>query len=122
MIRFSSSMFMVAACLVAGDRLRHRGFRLRQQLFAQLSLVIRQLLLYVLGYLRLLDQILAIAPQEIVNGFDADSDGARRLVLIQVLECKIGSPGTLDDVFDNGIDRGIWTTLAISDLRRSQVG
>ena len=39
-----------------------------------------------------LDDVLAIAAQEVVDGFDPDADGAGRLVLVEILEGEVGVP------------------------------
>src|SRR5271170_1027163 len=69
-----------------------------------------------------LDDVFTIAAQEVVDGFDPNTDGARWLVLIEVLEREIGCAGLFDDPLDDPIDRSVVSALKAGDFKRDQVG
>ena len=76
---------MGRASLVRGHALGFLG-----KLPAELLLQFRELGLDILASLALLDDFLPIAAQEVVNRFHADPDRTGRLVLVEILETKVG--------------------------------
>src|ERR1700689_4082375 len=72
--------------------------------------------------LALADDLFAVAPQEIIDGFDANSDGAGGLVLVQILEAEVRRARLLDDALNYAIDRGVVAALETRDFECHQVG
>jgi hypothetical protein len=92
-----SSDFLRLALPAIGRQLRLLEFRRDLAVFgAQLRLEGCELSLNILLGLALADDLLAITAQEIVDGFDADPDGAGRLVLVQILETEVRCAGLLE--------------------------
>src|SRR5207248_3848345 len=54
--------------------------------------------------------------------FHTNSDRARRLVFIEILESKVRSSRILDDVLDDRVNRRVVTALEVRNLERDQVG
>src|SRR5262249_13076228 len=68
-----------------------------------------------------LDDVFAVAPQEVIDGFDPDAYGPGRLILIQILEAEVRRAGPLDDALDNAVNRRIVAALEARHLERHQV-
>lgn len=60
--------------------LRHRP--------AELGFVLRELCVDILLELAALDDVLAIALEEVIDRFDADANRSRQLVFVEILEGK----------------------------------
>ena len=69
-----------------------------------------------------LDDVFTIPAQKVVDGFDANADGAGRLVLVEILEREIRCAGSFDDAFDHPIDGGIMAAFETGDLKSDEVG
>ncbi len=80
-----------------------------------------QLSLDVLCGFALADDFLAITAQEIIDGFHANADRARRLVLVEILEAEVGRTRLLDDAFDHAVDRRVVSALEAGDFERDQI-
>src|SRR5205085_3877726 len=59
--------------------------------------------------------------QEVIDCLHANSDGASRLVLVQVLEAEIRRARLLDDALNYAVDRRIVPALEAGQLQRYQV-
>ena len=118
-----SSDFLRFALPAIRRQLRLLVFRRNLAVFgAQLRLEGCELSLNILLGLALADDLLAITAQEIVDGFDADPDGAGRLVLVQILETEVRRAGLLDDAFDHAINRRVVPTLEAGDFQSHKIG
>src|SRR5580658_1257427 len=102
---------------IGGHALRFL-FKLASELFFQSC----QLRFDLFARLALLDDLLAIAAQEVINGFHADPDRARGLVFVEILKAEIRCARLLDDSFDDTIDWRIVAALETGNFERNQVG
>jgi hypothetical protein len=69
----------------------------RCDLPSQFRLQSRQLRLNFFSCFALPDNLLAVAPQEVIDGLDANPDRSRGLVLIEILEAEVRSTRLLDN-------------------------
>jgi len=70
----------------------------------------------------LLDDVVAVAAEEVVDGFDADANGPGRLVFIEVFEGEVGRAGPLDDAFDDAVDGRVVSAFEARHLERHEIG
>src|SRR5580700_4511507 len=118
-----SSDFLRLGLPAIGRQLRLRAFRRDLAVFvSQLRFEGRELSLNILLGLALANDLFAITPQEIVDGFDADPDGAGRLVLVKILETEVRRAGLLDYTFHHTIDRRVVPTLETGDFQSHKIG
>src|SRR5580692_2870128 len=61
--------------------------------------------------LALANNFLAIAAQEIVDGFHSNANRSRWLVFVEILKTERRSSGLLDDAFDHSVDRRVVPAL-----------
>src|SRR5271156_4536674 len=94
---------------------------LRCGLSAQFSLQGRELPLDVLLCFAPPDDFFAIPPQEIIDGLDANPDGAGGLVLVQILEAEIRRAGLLDNALNHAINGRIVSALETRNFKRNQI-
>src|SRR5258707_3796905 len=104
-----------------GNQLLRGVARSRSLDGSQLSLVFGELLLDPLLRGMPLDDVFAVAPEEVVDRLNPDANRPGRLVLIQILEAEVGRAGPLDDAFDNAVNRRIVAALEARHLERDQV-
>src|SRR5580704_13154351 len=71
-----------------------------------------------LRLLALLDDLFAVAAQEVIDGFHADTNRAGGFVFVQILEAEIRRARLLDDAFDNSVDRRVVAALKTRDFKR----
>src|SRR5271165_1325082 len=111
-----------------GDRVRKRNDslillgRAARQWHPQPALIVRQLTFEFTGGLGFLQQVFAIALQEVVNRLDTNLDGASWLVFVEVLEGKVRRTGVLDDTLDHAVNRRVVPALEIAYFERDEIG
>src|SRR5580704_5529577 len=81
-----------------------------------------ELRLDILLGLTLANDLLAIAAQEIVDGFHSNANRSRWLVFVEILKTEIRSSGLLDDAFDHSVDRRVVPALETGNFERHQIG
>src|SRR5262252_7723538 len=87
----------------------------------QLPLVFGELLFDLVLSDAALDDVLSVPLEEVVDRLDANPDGARRLVLIQILEAEVRRAGPFDDAFDDAVDGRVVAALEARHFERHQV-
>ena len=78
---------------------------------AQLRFVLRELRFNLLLGFAFANHFFAIPPQEIVDRFHANPDGAGGLVFVEVFEGEIGRAGLLDDAFNDSVNGRVVAAL-----------
>lgn len=68
------------------------------------------------------DHFFAIAPQEIVDGFDPNPYGASGLVFVEILELEVWRAGLLDDALNDAVNGRIVAALEARHFQRDKVG
>src|SRR6202008_4903211 len=58
----------------------------------------------------------------IIDGLHANPDGARRLVLIEILEAEVRRAGLLDDAFHHTVDGSVVSALETRDFESHEIG
>ena len=66
------------------------------------------------------NHILAVALEEVADGFDADLDGTGGLVLVNVLEAEVRGAAAFDDLFDRRVDRGVVAAFEAGEFERDE--
>src|SRR5579862_9198848 len=98
------------------------SLRLLDHLSAELLFQRGELGLDVFRRFALADDFFTVTAQEVVDGFDADPDGASGLVLVEILEAEVRGTGLLDDALDHAVDGRVVTAFEAGDFEGNQVG
>src|SRR6266481_4182241 len=69
----------------------------------------------------LANDFFAIPPEEIVNRFNTDPDGAGRLVFIEIFETEIWRARLLDNTFDDAVDRCVVPAFEAGNFERDEI-
>ena len=88
----------------------------------ELRLQLRQLCVYFFLRFAALDDLFAVAAEEVIDCFDTDADGSRGLVFVEILEAEVRRAGILDDPFYNAIDGRVVTALEARDFKGDEIG
>src|SRR5580704_5139327 len=108
--------------LVSGHLLYFRlQLRLGCSLSAQFGFERGELRFDFLVCLALANDLFAVAAQEVIDGLDANSDGAGGLVLVEILEAEVRSAGLLDDALDYAVDGRVVSALEAGDFERDEI-
>src|SRR5271157_1560644 len=78
-----------------------------QQLAPETRFEFGQLALDLRGLALVAHHVFAIALEEVADSLDANADGAGRLVLVDILEAKVGRAGVLHDLFHHRVNGGV---------------